>query len=163
MHYYEVVPHALLRPFVRCVWGLRIGDARPELQRVLPDGCCELVVHCGDRFTQQLEGRSVTQPTRLFVGPSTRALSIAPGPTVDVIAVRFEPGGAALLIGAPLASLRETVAALDDIEVGFGFDIVDALAPLGDAPRVALLEGMLLRRLHRMRVDREVMHTQQTI
>src|SRR5688500_4570712 len=163
MYYYEVVPHASLRPFVRCFWGLRIDDARPDLQRVLPDGCCELVIHCGDRFTQLLDGRAVAQPTRLFVGPSTRALTLAPGRRVDVIAIRFEPGGAALMVNTPVGLLRDTVSALDDVDANFGLDIIDALTPLADVQRITFLERILGRRIERVSLDRAVSCTQQTI
>jgi AraC-like DNA-binding protein len=163
MHYYEVVAHPALRPFIRCFWGLRSSAARPELQRVLPDGCCELVIHCGDRFTQHLDGRSVAQPRCLLVGPTMRALSIAPGRRVDAIGIRFEPGGAALVVNTPLSELRDTVSPVEDIGAGFAYDIIDALAPRTDAARINLLEEILLRCVQHVAVDREVTHTQQTV
>jgi AraC-like DNA-binding protein len=163
MHYHEVEPHPWLRPFVRCFWGLRIEDAPPQLQRVLPDGCCELVIHCGHRFTQQIDSHTETQPRRLFVGPTARAVLIAPGRSVDAIAIRFTPGGAALLVRHPLSELRDRIADIDDIGVRFDNDIIDVLAPLPDNERIGVLERALLRRVQSVTVDRSVWHTQRMI
>jgi hypothetical protein len=73
---------------------------------VLPDGRCELVLHCGDAFERVEPGAGRTQPHDLFVGPSTRAIVIKSGVTIDLVAARFHPGGAALLLAVPLPELR---------------------------------------------------------
>jgi AraC-like DNA-binding protein len=153
MHYYEVAPDPRLRPFVKCFWGLRVQDATPAQQRVLPDGCCELVLHFGDRFTQYQDGRRLSQPRELFVGPTARAIVIEPGREADVLGIRFRPGGAALVLNAPLAEVRDAAAACAEVEIRFGFDAIDVLAPRSDADRIAILERMLLARLDRTCLD----------
>ena len=146
MEYKEFQPQPALRPFVRCYWALRSRGV-PEIQRVLPDGCCELILHFGDEFRQHDGSLSWVQPRMLFIGPSGRALLIEPGEYVDIVAVRFRPGGAGLLLRQPLSELRDVTASLQDVGVGFGFDIMDQLAVLAAEARVALLEQLLLKRL----------------
>jgi AraC-like DNA-binding protein len=163
VHYSEHLPDRRLAPFVKCYWSLQVDDATPETQRVLPDGCCELVVHCGDRFAQHAATDSWLQPRTLLVGPTTAALTLSPGRQVDVMAIRFKPAGAALMLRAPLTGLRDQVLSCEEAGASFGYDIVDELAPLSVNARIAILEHDLLRRLGRLRIDRAVLHTQESI
>jgi AraC-like DNA-binding protein len=164
LHYYEVRPDERLRPFVRCIWGLR-GPAPREIERVLPDGCCEFILHCGDPFTQHGSHAVKVQPREMFVGPSQHAICIQPGAIVDVIAIRFRPGGAAVFLRGPLVEYRENVLSRDTCgtDFGFGFDAIDALAALTDAERVRLLERELLARTATLRVDAAVRHARRRI
>jgi AraC-like DNA-binding protein len=163
MHYFEAAPDPRLIPFVKCYWGLRISGAPPEEQRVLPDGCCELVLHLGDRFTQRSNGKLLAQPRNLFVGPSAKAIVISPGEQVDALAIRFRPGGAALLLRAPLAELRDLALSCEEIGVHFGCDVRDRLTPLTDTERIAFLDRLLLHSLSRYRPDPLVLRIQHTI
>ena len=43
--YAEFAPRADLTPYVACVWVFEGRD--PEIQRIAPDGRCELIVHHG--------------------------------------------------------------------------------------------------------------------
>lgn len=162
MHYYEVEPDVRLRPFVRCLWGLR-GPVPRQVERVLPDGCCEFVVHCGDAFLQQGTSGLQAQPRELFVGPSERALRIQPGAVVDVVAIRFRPGGAAILLSAPLSEYREVILARSDCDIRPGLDLIDCLSPLADAQRVRVLEGLLLERRKGLAVDASIRHVRRRI
>ena len=52
MRYAEYRPSAPLAQWVRCYWVLECAaaDVSPEPERVLPDGCTEIIVHYGDPF-----------------------------------------------------------------------------------------------------------------
>jgi AraC-like DNA-binding protein len=99
----------------------------------------------------------------MFVGPSQHAICIQPGAIVDVIAIRFRPGGAAVLLPGPLVEYRENVLSRETCGIGFGFDAIDALAALSDAERVRLLERELLARTATFRVDAAVRHARRRI
>ena len=161
MDYFEIRPDPRLRPFVKCFWGLRIEGAPPSTERILPDGCCELVIHCGDSFTQHDEAGAWLQPRTLFVGPTMRALTLSTGHTVDVFAIRFWPAGAALLLRPPLAELRDSVYGID--ELGIKPESFDGFRELTSEQRIAATEQLLLRELGRVDVDRGVLHAQTTI
>jgi len=163
MHYYEVAPDVRLRPWVKCYWGLRVQGAAPAEQRILPDGCCELVLHFGDRFTQHEGGRRRRQPRELFVGPTARAMLVEPGREADVVGIRFWPGGAALLLCAPLSEVRDSAADCADLGIRFGFDTIDRLALKTDQERVAILERVLLARLGSAAGDPAVHRAQHVI
>jgi AraC-like DNA-binding protein len=172
MRYREFEPDARLRPAIKCYWFLTgtlsfapNGSEGPgEFERILPDGCSELIFHCGDRFTQQLPTGNVEQPRTLLIGPNTRALVIRPGCQVDVIGVRFHPGGVMLLGGAPAPELRDC--ALDALDVGIQLhpELLASLAELrSDVERVSLLDRVLLKRLERVSLDHSMLGLQRWI
>ena len=79
MLYRELNPAPALRPYVRCYWILRADEtADTSPQRVLPDGCVEIIINLGARFIRHDEsGRLERQPRELVVGPTTRHMTIA--------------------------------------------------------------------------------------
>jgi AraC-like DNA-binding protein len=163
MRYIEIEPDPRLRPYVKCFWSLQGNDPAPVPERVLPDGRCELVLHCGDHFQQVADAGTHTQPRDLFVGPSTRALVIQSGTCIDLVAVRFHPGGAAVLLDVPLSELRDSASACSALDVHFGLDLVDALHERSVDDRIDLLQNILLRRLQRAHIDRQMLRMQHAI
>src|SRR5438105_3742540 len=77
MTYREHAPPAALAPYVDRLWTSR-GPAGPRL--ILPDGCIDIIVDRHSAFV---------------VGAMTTAVLMPAGEDVDVVAVRFKPGGAA--------------------------------------------------------------------
>lgn len=118
MDYREYRVPAPLGAAVECVWFLR-GAASPveELtQRVLPDGCIELIVHLGEAFESIGEGGAPTrQASSLVVGLLTRPLVLRPPACVETMGIRFRPGGAYRFVSLPLAELTDTTIDLDDL------------------------------------------------
>ena len=80
LDYRELIPAPRLRRYIQCYWTLRApaAEASPA-QRVLPDGCVEIIVNLGDQFIRHdAAGQAERQPIALVVGPTTRHMSIAP-------------------------------------------------------------------------------------
>ena len=60
MDYQVIEPSAALQPFIKCFWTLKAeATPSPVRQRVVPDGCMEMIFNYGDRFYQYLEDGSV--------------------------------------------------------------------------------------------------------
>ena len=77
--YDEYPIHPTLSSFVKCIWSLQsdraVYDAPRE--RILPDGCVELVFHFHDPFrTHFANGASAVQPRSFVVGQMKRFLEI---------------------------------------------------------------------------------------
>jgi methylphosphotriester-DNA--protein-cysteine methyltransferase len=104
MIYVEKPPPASLAPWVECFWA--VSDARPrtrrEPDRVVPDGCPELILHLADPFTRKVGGRWVRQPRVFLAGTLTRPWLLRAGTRVRTLSVRFRPGGAAAVLGISL-------------------------------------------------------------
>ncbi|MEQ9498282.1 MAG: helix-turn-helix domain-containing protein [Deltaproteobacteria bacterium] len=135
--YAEHAPAPRLRPYVRCYWTLR-ADMRPS-SRVLPDGCIDVIF---DR----------RRPAARFVGTMTRPLLIDAGGPVDVVGVRFEPGGAAPFLRLPAQSITDD--AVDVRETWrAGIDVADRIAEREPLPE---LDAALLARLGDGEIDAAV-------
>jgi len=121
MEYREQSVPPPLDAFVECVWFLAgaPGDrdgAAAQLQRILPDGCVELIFHFGERFhAMSATGMSVRQPASFVVGMLTSPFVIAPAVHVDTMAVRFRPGGAYPFFAVPLSLLTNRAVGLDQL------------------------------------------------
>ena len=149
MRYREILPSPALAGFVRCYWTLTAAPAAgpPALERVLPDGCVELIVHAGAPFERHDERRGVErQPLTFVVGPTTRHLMIRPTGEVRVLGIRFLPGGAHRFLAAPAHELADRALELDAVSRLLGADIGERVAVArSDAEVVRLVEGLLLR------------------
>ncbi len=102
--YREHAPPAPLAARVECLWTMTSAGSPPALNRVLPDGCMDLVFDFGD------------PPRGYAVGAMTRAVPLRMAGRIEVLGVRFRPGGAALPL--PAGELTDRSAALDDLGLG---------------------------------------------
>jgi len=75
---------------VACVWAQR-AEA-PYVQRVVPDGCVDVLL-----IGTELQ----------VAGPDTRAVPARLGPDAPVTGVRFQPGQAPGVLGVPMDALRD--------------------------------------------------------
>ena len=115
MQYEEITPAEPLPKYIKCFWVMHAPAGESSRQeRILPDGCTEMVFNLADPFSQQdLDGRPERQPLTLLVGQMRRHLLIAPTGTVRLVGVRFWPGGAYPFLGLPQDEIADRVIALD--------------------------------------------------
>ncbi len=87
---------ASLASAVRAFWAFdrKQEEGSSEEERVVPDGCAEIVVNFGAPFRERIGARVTAQPRAFFAGQIGAPLWLRPGAQVDVFGVRFEPGGA---------------------------------------------------------------------
>ncbi len=91
-HYREFRPPPALAGRLVCLWASKAeGAAAAYEQRVLPDGCVD-IVWIGD-----------AEPK--VAGPATRHVQVAIPVGVDVVGLRFGPGQAEALLGLPAEEL----------------------------------------------------------
>jgi AraC-like DNA-binding protein len=92
--YREWTPIPELEGLVEALWSLRCDDPLPpaDPQRILPDGCSELILNFGDPIEQlRGDGWSVLQPRVMFVGQLPGPLYIRPTGKLDQVGIRFRP------------------------------------------------------------------------
>jgi AraC-like DNA-binding protein len=117
MDYKVYTPVTELQPFLKCFWSLE-GEkqAGPVRQRVLPDGCMEMIFHYGDHYRQFFEdGHSIIQPRSFIFGQITRYLEIAPEGTTGIIAARFHPEGLTPFLDRAIAELEDRAVPLSEL------------------------------------------------
>lgn len=156
VQYVEHEPGPALRGRAR-FWRLSgAGPAREaQFEPVLPDGCVELIVHLGDPFAIERDGRRELQPRALLAGPGTAPVRLAPTGRVDVIGVRLEAGAASAFVEAPVRELVDRLPELDSVARGLARGLVEELAaPARNEHWTDVLERRLLRALERSRTAR---------
>lgn len=81
-----------MRPFIECVWTISAPRGPRSPERVVPDGCPELIVHLGDPFARRVGARWAVQPRVFVAGTLSRPWLLRPGRRVDTIGIRFRAG-----------------------------------------------------------------------
>jgi AraC-like DNA-binding protein len=154
MEYDEFRPSEPLSKYVKCFWILESAPtASTSRERILPDGCAEMVFHLADPFYQHnSDGTTERQPLALMVGQMRGHLLIQPTGRVRVLGVRFWPGGAYPFLLLPQNELADRVIALDTIWGAVARELLsridDAATP---AESVRQVETVLLARLNNFR------------
>lgn len=150
MEYREVPPSPELAEQIECFWLLTGTGAsgESEAQRVLPDGCPELIFNFGDPFQRLLEnGRTEKQGRALVAGQLERAIRIRPTGAVRLLGLRFRPGGAHRFLGFPQNELTGRIQELEAVAGMWARPLISEVLDArtrGEAK--AALERVLVRR-----------------
>lgn len=117
MVFQEILPCLPLRPFINCFWYYDESKKESALinERVIPNGCMELIFHLGDRVIRTTEAQSGLNPRFNFVGQKTKAYFIQPTGNTRMFGIRFYPHTANFVIPAPLAEMNNQVLPMDDL------------------------------------------------
>jgi AraC-like DNA-binding protein len=148
MRYHEIHPRAPLNSFVECFWTLEgdgpSTDAMPE--RILPDGCVELILNFGDRFSQYTNTHRKLQPRHFLVGQMSGPILISPNGAVQLLGIRFHPGGTSPFFRVPMTELTDRIVELGAISSELERELLLA-------EKTHVIESVLLARLLRGRYD----------
>jgi len=150
MNYTVYDPSPELRPFIKCFWTLEDERTdKPVRQRVIPDGCMELIFHYADPYKQYFEdGSSVLQPRSFIFGQITNFIEIAPTGTSGIVAARFLPEGLNPFLTIPVTSLENKAVSLSDVFGEKGKTLErKVIAATDNLHRVKLIGEFLLFRL----------------
>ncbi|MHC5065341.1 MAG: DUF6597 domain-containing transcriptional factor [Planctomycetota bacterium] len=150
MQYREYKPGAGLSRQIRCLWTLS-GSSGPsaEVEAVVPDGCAELLINRAAPFEQLLQnGAAQRQGSILIAGQISKLLQIRATGEVDLIGVRFQPGGLAQLLPRhSLADFSDRRIDLTDLDPFLAEEIQTAAH--ADAGYLQRTEAVLFRHLSR--------------
>lgn len=94
--YSEFQPERGLRRIVETFWAFR-SESR-ALERVAPDGRCELVVHLGEPYLEVSGPESLRQPRSLLAAQLTRPLHLQGSGAIECISARIAPAAAATIL-----------------------------------------------------------------
>jgi AraC-like DNA-binding protein len=147
MRYREFYPKPPLNRFVECYWTLQ-GESTAEAvqtERILPDGCIELILNFGESFLQHEADRESIQPQNFLVGQMTGPVLISPTGAVDLIGIRFHPGGTLPFLQIPLHEITDQVVELSDLCPRLERELLGASIDFTTLEeRVAAIEGVLI-------------------
>ena len=150
MLYREIQPTPALARFVECFWTLENDGsttvAQPE--RLLPDGCVELILNFGERFREHKDdGEEERQPQHLLVGQMTRPILIAPTGSVQLLGIRFHPGGTFPFFGIPMQELTNRVSDLEALSSEFQSELIRCGDEASSLLKIAMVEKLLIERV----------------
>ena len=153
LRYREVPPPADLRWAVECLWFAE-GEAEGE-ERIIPDGCPELVVQLGAEVRAGDQGQELrVQPRALLVGQRSRALLVSPRSAFRTVAVRLRPSALGRVLRDDADLVTDGWGSLEDL---FGHEGRTLQARVEDAQthaeRCDTLVAFLRRRLGETRPD----------
>lgn len=149
MRYREIRPRPLLCRYVECYWLLQ--DDPPAVgappQRILPDGCVELILNLdAPFFCEAAPGVLTRQPVHMLVGQMRQPILIGPSGRVDLLGIRFQPAGAHAVLRVPMHELTDRTFALDEVDPELERALTRRL-DIGPLPsRIAAVEQVLLDR-----------------
>jgi methylphosphotriester-DNA--protein-cysteine methyltransferase len=114
IRYVEVGPSADLSAWIACFWSLvgHIDAGHTAANRVLPDGCMDVILRFGDPPLNPNAGDGLRA---YFVGAMTAPFVVWQVGRVDMMGVRFRPGGATAFTGLPANELTDAVVRLDTL------------------------------------------------
>jgi AraC-like DNA-binding protein len=139
-----------LEAFVKCYWTLESGkEAKPEKQRIVPDGCMEMIFHYGDLFRQyNEEGGYIVQPRSFVFGQISVPLDIEPTGETGIFAVRFFPEGFTPFATLSVKSMENRAVPLEELFGNDGLELEEKI--LGTKmhnERIDIIEAFLLKKL----------------
>jgi AraC-like DNA-binding protein len=152
MRYREFHPIPSLSKYVECVWLLENANSRAPAppERLLPDGCVELILNFGSQFKEHKEaGRCEFQPLRIVVGQMTQPVLVSAAGPVLLIGVRFLPGGSYPFFHLPPGELTNQIVSLSDIAATLDREyserVVEAPQP---GAKILIIQSLLIKRLN---------------
>ena len=150
MNYQVYTPSPELQPFVKCFWSLDDEKSdEPVKQRVLPDGCMEMIFHYGDLYKQYFEdGSSIIQPKSFVFGQITKYIEIAPTGVSGIISARFLPDGLTPFLDIPVSALENEAVPVSEIFFDEGKELEEnVIGANNNEERIRLIEKFLLSKL----------------
>ena len=147
--YTEFSPRPPLDQFIRCFWFLKTDaeDLGGASQKILPDGCMEIVIHIGAPFRRIRNNAARKQAAAFLVGQLTECFVLEESASAHVMGVRFKPAGASLIVPFDLSEIQNQEITLECLWGSTGRSLQDALIDANsDDERMRIFESFLLRR-----------------
>jgi len=160
MRYRTIPPSPHLSKYIECFWTLESGGKAALLspERILPDGCVELIFNFADPFTRyHFDGAVETQPHTLIAGQMQHYALIKPTGAVKLFGVRFHPGGAHRFLPLPLSELTNSIINLEDVWPRFANELAGKIeAARSIRERIVATETALVAQLDPQREDNKL-------
>ncbi len=151
--------HEALQGLVKCFWSLDApATDQMQRQRIVPDGCMELIIHHGDVYLQYLDDHQhITQPRGFVFGQITTPLEIAPTGKTGIIAARFFPNGFNALTQMSLHEMENKAVSLEILFGQEGLDLEkQVMQASNNTERIIHIEAFLLGRLKTPEVSQRI-------
>ncbi len=153
-------PAEALRPFIQNYWMIG-GGVSALHETIFVDAQADMLFNFGCPYERRRPGgSSALMTTSNLDGQREHPVSIVQTGAIDLIGVRFQPGGAAAFLPLPAREISNQTPALGDV---FGRAACELESRLYDAlahpaKQVTLLDRFFLERLHLSTAHRYTLH-----
>jgi AraC-like DNA-binding protein len=147
--YLEHFPAPPLDRFVRALWYAQAPEIEPGRERILPNGCVQVILNLARDFLLDCPEDGLAQRTApaLVVGGRSVYEIVDCSDMADLIGVVFEPGGFAAFAGDAVDRFSNRSVPLEDLWGEPARALRDRMRAAPDAlARFRCLEGFLLER-----------------
>ena len=120
IHFKKYKPCANLQSFISCYWTMisEVKLEKPILHRVIPDGCIDIII---DLSENSYKG------TSSIVGTMTKPIFAELKDCVNLIAVRFKPGGYLHFFDIPAYNLTDKIVPYEMVSPGNSHNLIERL------------------------------------
>jgi AraC-like DNA-binding protein len=124
VNYREIAPQGAAGEFVKCYWILETdASEQGRVQRVVPDGTCELILNFAQPFENWCDDEWRLQPRRFLAGQITGPLLLRPGAPARMLGISFQPHGAGRLLGIPMVEATGRIVEVTDLAPGLAREL----------------------------------------
>jgi AraC-like DNA-binding protein len=109
MIYRKIDPDPRLADLIKNYWVIEDPDARPERQKIIPDGFCELIFHYGDPYRINLGNGWNTQTRALFAGQIRKHFFLENTGSSGMVGVKLYPTAPHLLFNLDMSQYTDRV------------------------------------------------------
>ena len=137
--------------FVRRIWALDLDGTAAAAERIVPDGCCEIVLTLRGEVLGSSPGRAgpanlARRPADILVGQATAAVAVQPLGPVRLVGIRLRTAGAAALLGFPAADCTDRIIDLADAAPGLRSSLRAAVDGVREPDAAIAAVAAVLRR-----------------
>ena len=151
MFYSVYEPTDVLRPFILFYWILETDTslALSAKQRIIPNGCVELIFHFGDRLNTLIPDKQPEkQPQSMISGQSTRFYDVEQSGKTGMLSILFKPHGARMFLDLPISEITNQNVDLTLLGRQFAPELTEKIALAGNhESRISLIEEYLISKL----------------
>ena len=144
MSYQEFRPHPALVSYIDAYWSIKTDKVEPAVNRILPDGCIDIIISLGSDFLTEEGGFTMRSGKTYLVGTMTLFIDTIRMDYNHLIGIRFKPLGFSHFY--KFSSLHE----IANSTIEFNASQIPSIHELTHNT-IAILDGFFLRRLSNRR------------
>jgi methylphosphotriester-DNA--protein-cysteine methyltransferase len=143
-----IAPPPELSSIVKEFWIYENDNSKPEVQKIIPDGYSEIIIHYGDPYEINSNGRWVTQSSMLYSNQISSFFYLRNTGKSAIVAIKLHPAAFSELFDMDVSQFTDQVISLDSILSKEDLDLLASAkeADLNIQQRVDLLQQWLLKK-----------------
>lgn len=149
-HFKVIKPSPALAPYVQRYWILKMDTIFGMEQRIIPNGCMELMFCRGDRM--MFSSGNVLHPVSYIKGQNTKFYDLLLTGKVNLISVSFTPLGMSAFSSVPISEFSYGCVDILDVNDGLLNNLSNRISEtVDDETCIRLIEEFLIRRFNPIR------------